>query len=182
MNHCCNELVVRHSEQLTRRGFLHQTALGAGAAMFMAFAPKAVLAAGGTDVLLLSCMDYRLLDKLGKFMASRGLTDHYDHVILAGASLGVLNQKNISWGQTFWEHVDVAIKLHHIKKIMVVDHRDCGAYKVFMGDEHAKSSEAEFAVHAGQMRTLRHAINRRFSSLSVELFLMDLSGKVEDVA
>ncbi len=42
---------------MARRGFLTKVALGAGAAMFLSFAPRFVRAAGGTDALLLSCMD-----------------------------------------------------------------------------------------------------------------------------
>ena len=40
------------------------------------------------NVLLLSCMDLRLLDEIVAYMDGRNLTDRYDHVILAGAAWG----------------------------------------------------------------------------------------------
>jgi len=85
-----------------------------------------------TEALLLSCMDYRLIDDIVRYMDGRGLTNQYDHVILAGASLGVLNDQFKNWGKTFWDHLKVSIDLHHIKRVILMDHRDCGAYKVIL--------------------------------------------------
>jgi carbonic anhydrase len=175
----CNHLIPG---DLSRRGFLSRVALGAGAALFSTFAPRAVLAGGHAEALLLSCMDYRLLDDIGRYMAGRGLTDNYDHVVLAGASLGVLQDKNLAWGRTFWEHVDVAISLHRIQKVIVMDHRDCGAYKVFLGPEASKDPQTEFATHAAKLRALRKAVKAKYPALEVELLLMSLDGSVEAVA
>jgi carbonic anhydrase len=166
---------------MTRRGFLNKVALGAGVAMFASFAPRVSLAAGSTEALLLSCMDYRLIDDIVRYMDGRGMTDKYDHVVLAGASLGVLNDKNTAWGQTFWDHVDVALQLHHIHKIIVMDHRDCGAYKVFLGPDHAKDAATEFESHAAKLRALQAQIKAKFPQLEVELLLMALDGSVASV-
>jgi len=70
----------------------------------------AVFASGKSEALLLSCMDYRLVDDTERYMSGRGLRDKYDHVILAGASLGVVSEKYPSWSKTFWEHLEVAIQ------------------------------------------------------------------------
>jgi len=79
-------------------------------------------------------------------MDGRQLTNNYDHVVLAGASLGAVSYKFPGWDATFWEHLDVAIKLHHIRKVIVLDHRDCGAYKIVL-DKHLTGYE-EKAAHA----------------------------------
>ena len=76
----------------------------------------------------------------------------YDQFILAGASLGAENDKYPAWGKTFWEHVQVAIDLHGIRKIIVMDHRDCGVYKEILGIDLAANPAREFDVHAAQMR------------------------------
>ena len=42
--------------------------------------------AGGTDALLLSCMDYRLTDEIADYMQNHlHMKKKYDYVILAGA-------------------------------------------------------------------------------------------------
>jgi carbonic anhydrase len=137
--------------------------------------------AHGTDVLLLSCMDYRLVDDTERYMTGRGLRDRYDHVVLAGASLGAVTSKFPAWGQTSWDHLGVAIDLHHIRKVMVLDHRDCGAYKVILGTAHLASPASERAAHAEALNQLRAQILARHPKLDVELLLMSLDGSVESI-
>jgi len=135
-------------------------------------------AAGTVDWVLLSCMDYRLTSELAAYMDSRGLKDGYDHLILAGASLGALTNQRPDWGRTFWQHLDVALDLHKVKKVMVMDHRDCGAYRVFLGEEAVDTPEKELAAHTHYLRLLRRRIGQKHDELHVELGLMDLDGKV----
>ena len=154
--------------------------LGVGAAGLACSHP--VFAAGGTDALLLNCIDYRMTGATTQYMAQQGMAGKYDQVVLAGAALGAMNNKFPAWGTTFWEHVQVARDLHHIKKIVVIDHRDCGAYKVILGKDLAGKPKEEFDMHALQMRALRKEIGRRHPDLQVQLFLMGLDGKVEPVS
>jgi len=166
--------------EVNRRRFLQVAALG-GVSLLVAtpsWLPEAK-AAGGTDALLLSCMDYRLMDDVGRYMTDRGMRKKYDHVILAGASLGAITDKYPAWGTTFWEHLDIAIKLHNIHTVIVMDHRDCGAYKVILGAEHAKDSKIEKETHAAQLKKLKAMISQKCPKLKVETLLMALDGKVE---
>jgi carbonic anhydrase len=171
-----------HAPRPSRRKFLQLAASGGGVSLLAgpSIFSKAH-AAGGTDALLLSCMDYRLMDEVEQYMSDRGLRNKYDHVILAGASLGAITDKFPAWNQTFWEHLDVAIKLHNINKVIVMDHRDCGAYKVILGPEHAKNPQQEKKVHAEQLQKLQGMINEKYPKLGVELLLMGLDGKVETI-
>jgi carbonic anhydrase len=166
----------------SRRRLLRTLTLGGGAALLTTLPALDARAAGHVDVLLLSCMDYRLMDELAAYMDSRGLKDAYDHVILAGASLGALTEKRPSWERTFWQHLDVAIQLHHVKKVMVIDHRDCGAYRVFLGEEAVNAPEKELKAHTRYLDKLKAEIARRHERLEVELGLMSLDGSVQAIA
>lgn len=177
---CCGSL--RHD---SRRTFLRGAALGAGAALMAPLtfgAAHAAQPAGAVEALLLSCMDYRLIDGIGRYMDGRGLANRYDHVILAGASLGALTDRKKAWGEAFWDHVAVARQLHGIRRVMVMDHRDCGAYRVFLNEDIAADPQKETAVHAEQLRALGAAIKERHPDLEVELLLMALDGSVESIA
>lgn len=137
---------------------------------------------GGTEALLLSCIDYRLANETEAYMSGKGLRDKYDHVILAGASLGATNTVYPNWGQTFLEHVDVAIKLHNIHKVIILDHRDCGAYRVFLKQDGVEKDRAkENKVHLEQMNALAETIQKKYPQLEVELAIIDLEGKVEEL-
>ena len=166
-----------------RRGFLRLAALGGGAGLFGASALwSPARAAGTTDALLLTCMDFRLMDEIERYMTGRGLRDKYDHIVLAGASLGAITDRYPAWNKTFWEHLDIAIKLHDIHRVIVLDHRDCGAYKVILGPEHAKDAKLETRTHATQLKRLQALIGEKHPTLQVETLLMDLDGQVETVA
>ena len=168
-------------KQTSRRTFIQMASLGGAASLLMATRSEARPAAT-TDALLLSCMDYRLMDDVEKYMSGRGLRDKYDHVILAGASLGAVTEKYPAWNQTFWEHLDIAIKLHDIKTVIVMDHRDCGAYKVILGADSVKDAKTEKDTHVVRLKQLRAAINKKHPKLAVETLIMSLDGKAETIA
>lgn len=134
-----------------------------------------------TEALLLSCMDYRLVDDTARYMDGRGLTNQYDHVILAGASLGVLNNQFKNWSKTFWEHLKVAIDLHHIKRVILMDHRDCGAYKVILQADFSKDLQMETRIHGKFLRELMVVIHKTYPELEVERLLMNLDGTVQKI-
>jgi hypothetical protein len=77
--------------------------------------------------LLVSCMDYRYPNRIVSVMDELGLSGKYDHFVLAGASLGFHVQ---SWQDVLIKHIEAALLLKHkIKKVVFLDHRDCGAYR-----------------------------------------------------
>jgi carbonic anhydrase len=160
--------------------FLRVALLGgwAGGLLAAVLSVSRARTAGETEALLLSCMDFRFIDKTERYMAGRGLRE-YDHLSLAGASLGALTEKYPAWNQTFWEHLDIAIQLHKIRKVLVMDHRDCGVYKVILGEHFAKAPAKEKMAHASKLKQLGKLIKEKYSRLEVELLLMSLDGKVE---
>lgn len=166
-----------------RRKFLQLIALGGGASLLAATSliPD-VRAATETEALLLSCMDFRLMDEIERYMTDRGLRNRYDHVVLAGASLGAITDKYPAWNKTFWEHLDIAIKLHDIQTVIVMDHRDCGAYKVILGPEHAQDPQTEKETHATRLRQFKSQVAEKQPKLKVEMLLMALDGKVEVIS
>ncbi|SIO29986.1 hypothetical protein SAMN05444166_3601 [Singulisphaera sp. GP187] len=134
------------------------------------------------NILLLSCMDLRLLDETVAFMDRIGMTNRYDHVILAGASLGASYDGLPHWGQTFWDHVDIARELHDIREIYILEHSQCGAYRKLLGLVFGEHDETEALAHAEVASRLKSQIRDRHPDLGVRAFLMDLSGGVTELA
>src|SRR5687768_15399985 len=164
---CAMKQQGKDAQGTSRRTFIQVASLG-GAASLLIGSRTDARAAATTDALLLSCMDYRLMDDVEKYMSGRGLRDKYDHAILAGASLGAVTDKYPAWNQTFWEHLDIAITLHDIKTVIVMDHRDCGAYKVILGADSVKDAKTEKDTHVVRLKQLRAAINKKHPKLAVE--------------
>jgi hypothetical protein len=165
---------------LGRRALLRVGAAG-GAALALGAAAAPAAAAGGTDALLLNCIDYRLTGQVTRYMAARGLGQRYDQVVLAGAALAAVHPAVPAWNQTFWDHVQVALDLHGITRVMAMDHRDCGAFQVFLGQDYGADPAAETEVHAVYLDLLRQQLTARYPRLGVELLLMSLDGSVVDL-
>jgi carbonic anhydrase len=135
---------------------------------------------GQADALLLSCIDYRLPGKIARYMEGRGLAANYDHVVLAGAALGATTSRFPHWGQTFREHLELAIELHAIRRVILLDHRECGSYRVIFGTNLA--GDEEKAQHARELHRLADAIRAAYPALEIETLLMSLDGGVEAIA
>ncbi|MCA9185043.1 MAG: hypothetical protein R3E01_24775 [Pirellulaceae bacterium] len=85
---------------------------------------------GSPSVLLLTCMDYRYAHRIIQVMDGLDLRQKYDVFVLAGAAAGSNQVKG--WRETLVSHIRTARKIGHpIEKLVVLEHRDCGAYKHF---------------------------------------------------
>jgi hypothetical protein len=142
-----------------------------------------LFAAGGHEVeaLVLSCMDFRLVNEVSFLLNEHGLVNKYDQVILAGATLGVATDKYPAWAETFWNHLDLAIKLHEVKRVIAVDHRDCGAFKLVFNKDYGKSPDEETQIHTKVMTDFRDLVKRKQPAIEVELLLMSLNGHVQPI-
>lgn len=142
-------------------------------------------------VLLLSCMDPRLLDDVVAFMNRDNLTNRYDHVILAGAALGTLQDEFPHWRDTFFEHLKLAVALHNITDIYIVEHRNCGAYNYFRQLDYGNSPAEQDREQHDHTRHAFELADRIADwskgeqraggvplQLNVHCFLMDLRGDV----
>jgi carbonic anhydrase len=174
-DHSCCDLTTLHS---TRRRFLTLASL-AGGVTLLGLAPRMAKASGDVDSVVLSCMDFRLMDDVGVYLDGRGLKNNYDHLILAGASLGAVTSNYPHWGQAFFEHLGLAIKLHNVHRAILIDHRDCGAYRLIFGKD--TKGEEEKKLHATQLHHLAKLIHEKHQKLTIETYLMDLDGKVETI-
>lgn len=163
---------------ISRRNFVQW---GAGAAVASAVGPGQAQAGGQAKALMLSCMDYRLVDDLVTFMAAHGYHDNYDHVVLAGASLGVVHEAFADWHATFWQHLQVAKDLHGIEEVIVIDHRDCGAYRIALTEAAVDTPEKETAAHQANMQEFARQLAERHPDLRVYGVLMGLDGTGENV-
>ncbi len=160
------------SHGISRRGF---AGFALGAAAFSAFPFTA--RAAEVEALALTCIDYRLVDDAVRFFDRLHLRNDYDQVSLAGASLAAVSPAFPSSNAAFWDHVNIARELHHIKKVIVIDHRDCGAFKVAFGDKFAAAHDAETEQHKQVMLEAQAMLKQKHPELASEFYLMALDGK-----
>lgn len=136
--------------------------------------PANRLAKGRADALVLTCIDYRFGHVIPEYMHEHYPSLSYDHTILAGASLGVFSGIYPAWASTFWEHLEVAIALHGIHTVVILDHRDCGAYREFEALPEGPDPDLERTIHQHYMDRLGALIMKAHRSLRVRTDLLDV--------
>lgn len=128
---------------------------------------------------LITCMDFRLIDDVAHCMNEMGYHNNYDQFIVAGASLGLVQSKFQHWGQSVLDHMEIGLELHKFRKIIIIDHKDCGAFKKIMP---YKNQEEELANHKACLQQSYNMLKQRFPDFKLEAYLMDLFGNIEEIA
>jgi carbonic anhydrase len=129
------------------------------------------------QALVLSCIDYRFVTDTVKLFNRTGLQDDYNKFSLAGASLGYNQTAFPEWRETFDKHIELAKELHDINEIVVMDHMDCGAYRILY-DNKNMSREEEYELHRKNLNDFKRAMKQAHPSLKVTTKLMDVDGSV----
>ena len=170
---CCGDLL---RARFDRRRFLHLTA---GAGLIAAFPSLAFGAEGNYDAMLLTCIDPRFPEPTIKYMEGRHMEGKYSQFSFAGASIGVVAAKFKTWAPAFWDNLAASIQLHHIPKVIAMNHRDCGAAKLAYGAAAVANPTIETATHKAALMQFKKQVGQKQPKLAVELGLMSLDGKVE---
>jgi carbonic anhydrase len=154
--------------------------LAAGAASLVALRPLVARAATGEyEAMVLACIDPRMQAPVFAYLMKRGLVGQYSQFTIAGAAIGVVAPKFVSWHQTFWDNLAVSADLHKIKRVIAIDHRDCGAAKLAYGEAAVATPARETATHRKALAEFRRAVARHQPHLAVETGLMALDGTMQ---
>jgi carbonic anhydrase len=159
-----------------RRRFVQGVAAAGVATLTPAWA---FAAEGNYEAMLLACIDPRFPEPTLDYMKSRGMIGKYSQFTIAGAAIGVVAPAFKSWHKTFWDNLAASIQLHHIPKVIALDHRDCGAAKIAYGAAKVATKELETKTHQAALAEFRKEMHKRHPKMSVETGLMALDGKVE---
>ena len=128
--------------------------------------------------MILSCIDPRFQTVVYNYLKRKKLNGKYSSFTIAGSAIGVTANKFKMWHKTFWENFDTSVKLHKIKKLIVINHRDCGAAKIINGNkEFSKFNETK--VHKNSFQKIKKIFKKKYPKLSIELKIISLNSKVE---
>ena len=128
--------------------------------------------------MVLSCMDPRFQPIVYNYLKKRKLNGKYSAFTLAGSAIGVTAIRFKKWHKSFWDNIDVSVKLHKIRKLIVINHRDCGAAKIINGKKEF-SVVNETKVHKNSFKKIKKIFRKKYPKLSIELKIISLNRKVE---
>ena len=127
--------------------------------------------------MVLSCIDPRFQLIVHNHLKTKKLTGKYSAFTIAGAAVGVTHIKFEKWHKTFYDNLETSIQLHKIEKLIVINHKDCGAAKIANGKKEF-SPENEKKIHKESFSKIKKQIKKRFPKLKVELNLISLDSKI----
>lgn len=113
--------------------------------------------------LVISCIDFRIQRCVEEWARKNLGEGNYDRVALAG---GVKN-RDVILGQ-----VDISVRLHGIKKVILMNHEDCGAY----GDEGTEAKHKEDLSEAAEVTRAKYPM------LEIQTYYVKLDGSVAPTA
>ena len=128
--------------------------------------------------MVLSCIDPRFQPIVYNYLKKKKLTGKYSAFTIAGSAVGVTANRFKKWHKVFWDNFDTSVKLHNIKKLIVINHRDCGAAKIINGKKEF-SSINETKVHKKSFLKIKKIFKKKYPKLRIELKLISLNSKVE---
>ena len=127
--------------------------------------------------MVLSCIDPRFQHLVSNYLKKKKLTGKYSAFTIAGAAVGVTHSKFKKWHKTFYDNLATSIQLHKIEKLIVINHKDCGAAKI-ANRKKEFSPTNEKKIHKESFYKIKKQIKKRFPKLKIELNLISLDSKI----
>lgn len=116
----------------------------------------------GCEAIIVTCIDYRLQEAINKWISEHFQPRTFDRVALAGR----VKNLDIILGQ-----IDMAHRLHHIKKVVLINHEDCGDY--------GETGTPE--KHVQDLRNATLKIKEQFPGVEVNTYYLHLDGTFEPI-
>lgn len=115
------------------------------------------------SAIIVTCIDFRFQSQLEAWAREHVGERNYDRVALAG---GIKNLDVIL------TQIDVSNRLHQIKKVVLINHEDCGAYGAAGTEE----------KHREDLTTAAQKVKADYPHLSVETYYAKLDDSILPIA
>ena len=125
------------------------------------------------EAMVLSCMDPRFQAKVFNYLKSKKLTGKYSSFTIAGAAIGVTHREFKKWHSTFWDNLETSIKLHKIRKLIVINHKDCGAAKIANKGKKFNLS-MENKIHKESFKNIKRILKKKHPDLKISFKILSV--------
>ena len=114
------------------------------------------------------CMDHRFWLKTTKIFNEK--YGEYDLIGLAGSAKNLASPSNEANRVTLIENIDTSIRLHSAKRLILINHIDCGAYG---GSKAFSGFDDELAFHTNELKKAKQIAMDKFPELEIETVFMN---------
>lgn len=114
------------------------------------------------EAVIVTCIDFRFQQYINDWIAQNFPAGSFDRVALAG---GVFDFPYVQ------KQIEISKRLHHIKKAVLINHEDCGAY--------GETGTAE--KHAQDLKNAALKIKELYPDMKVEIHFLRLNGNFDAI-
>lgn len=125
------------------------------------------------EALVLCCIDFRFHEGFLEKVKTELGVERFDLVALAGGVKNIVSPADKKFSDVVFGNIEIAAKLHEIKKVILTNHMDCGAYG---GSKSFGSREDEIDFHKSELSRARHIVEKAFPGLDIEAYLVYKEG------
>lgn len=115
------------------------------------------------EAAVITCIDFRFQDYINHWISENFPPKTFDRVALAG---GVFDSDYVI------KQIEISHRLHHITKVILINHEDCGAY--------GEAGTPE--KHAEDLKIAITRIKEQFPDLEVQTYYLQLNGTFEQIS
>ena len=132
--------------------------------------------------LVVACIDGRLRNadgglkaRAGQLLEKKFLGSPVDHLAVAGASVDLSFTFPKPEETELFRGIELAYKAHGIRRVVIIEHENCGRY-ASAGILDVATPEEE--IHAHRSRTAEYFLKERFPELTFERYYAKLNGMI----
>ncbi len=114
------------------------------------------------EAVVITCIDFRFQDYINQWIRENLPPKSHDRVAFAGGCKNF----DVILGQ-----IEISKRLHDIKKVILINHEDCGAY----------GEAGTHDKHCEDLKNSATKIKNQFADLTVEEYYLHLDGTFEKV-
>lgn len=115
------------------------------------------------EAIIVTCIDFRFQEYINRWIADKFSPKTFDRIAIAG---GVLDMEYVL------KQIEISHRLHHVKKVILINHEDCGAY----------GEEGTHEKHIMDLENAKKRIEESFEKLNTETYYLHLDGTFEKVS
>lgn len=114
------------------------------------------------QAIVITCIDFRFQEYINNWIKDHFKTGSYDRGAFAGAAKSL---------DTILDQIEVSHRLHYIKKAVLINHEDCGAY----------GEEGHIDRHVEDLQKASAQIKEKIPDLAVDTYYLKLNGTFEKI-
>ena len=125
------------------------------------------------QAMVLTCIDPRCQPKINSIMKNKKLIGKYSLFSIAGSTLGITSKNFKNWEKVFWKNFSISSQIHGIKKLIAINHYDCGVAKI-LNKKKLFNKKIEKKIHDKSFKLLKKSFSKKYPKFKLEMKIVSV--------